>query len=231
MPMPMPYGMMGAMPVGDALAVPKQMTLPPVCVKCATREGLSQRSETFAWSPPWIFVFFLFGAIGLVIGLIVYFATRKTATLALPICNQCNATWDRGRRNIMILAFGIPVLTVVLSIIVGAIDENLVALPIVLGLLSWLLAPLIYHLAAHRPRTVFSKRVDDTTVHLGGLHHEAAHAAIAASNPAAGGAPPGYGPPPGYGGYGPPPGGGYGPPPGGGYGPPPGGGYGPPPQW
>lgn len=214
MPMPMPYGGgMGIYPSGDALIVPKGAMLPQLCVKCARREGLMVRNESFSWAPPWLFVFFMFGAIGAIIGAVVYASTRKTGSLALPMCPACNTTWDKGRRNIILMAVGIPILTIALSIVAGAVDEDLIGFPILLGMLGWLIAPLVYHFAVHRKRSVWSKRVDDTSIHVVGFHPEAAHAACSSGgNPYGPPGPPmgGYGPPPqaappGYGGYGPPP--------------------------
>jgi hypothetical protein len=228
MPMPMPmFGQMSPMQLGDGIAIPKGMPLPAVCAKCGKTHDLTGRNETFTFAPQWVWFFAIFGLIGIIIAAVIMSTQRKTANFTLALCQACNARWDRGRRNIIIMALGIPVAMVVLSIIVGTVDDDLVALPILLGLLAWVFAPIVYHFAAHRKNTIWSTRVDDMVANLSGWHPDAATAILTVAPVG------GYGGPP-MGGYGGPPmGGGYGPPPGGGYGPPPGGGYGGPPrpQW
>jgi hypothetical protein len=58
--------------------------LPAVCCVCGSG-ATRARPETFHWTPPWVFALVFFGVVPWVFAAML---VRRTATLALPVCDR-----------------------------------------------------------------------------------------------------------------------------------------------
>jgi hypothetical protein len=80
--------------------------LPPVCAACG-QPATSAKAETYNWNPSWVLPLIAFGLLPWVLFLLL---TRRTATLAMPLCGRHTG---RGRRTMQVLVAGFAVAGVV----------------------------------------------------------------------------------------------------------------------
>jgi hypothetical protein len=83
-PLPQPALGNGLWRSGDVLVIRKGSTLPNHCVTCNRPTG-NRWQKTFHWVPSWVYFMIL---AQLLIYLIVYYSVRKSADLALPLCED-----------------------------------------------------------------------------------------------------------------------------------------------
>lgn len=76
----------GAFCQGKTLVVGRNITLPPICVKCGQPTARDPIKKTFQWHNPWLFLMILFP--GLLFYLIVALIVRKKFELAVPVCEE-----------------------------------------------------------------------------------------------------------------------------------------------
>lgn len=149
--------------------VRKRTKFPCVCVRCGAKEGLSARRRTFAYIPPSIYVAFLFGCVGMVLGIVLCLAARKTTDLTVQTCPRCAAAWDRASRRPILFFAGSLVATLAFSGLVWILDQTQIWLPLVLGVVATGIGPIVLHFSGRKDR-VWVTQLDETTVTLMGLH-------------------------------------------------------------
>jgi hypothetical protein len=159
---------------GSVLVLPKQVSMPHVCVKCGVQHGLAERPTKLAYVPGYAYAMVV---LGWAIGLIVMAATRKTAQVSFPVCDGCNKRWSQGK-----LYFGLSFLPAaflyLLMIVFAGVDlPDAGAACMMLGTLALVVAPLVVAFAITRPRSVIADRIDEHFVYLKGVHANAAMAA------------------------------------------------------
>jgi hypothetical protein len=159
---------LGARIEGGYLVFNKNAALPDICLKCGARDGIVRRTQTFTYTPPWVFALLVFCNIG---GLFAMLVTMKKAKLNLPLCAMCNRRWRAAR-----FAVGLSVALLVSPLIVffAAIDSPnagpLMLLLLGIGLLSFIVVTATFV----RPRMLRARSIDDTTIRLSGVDPNAA---------------------------------------------------------
>jgi hypothetical protein len=95
MPPPLPYGGPQVWRAGDVLVLRRGAELPGRCVACNQPTG-NRWHKTFYWAPWTIRLLIL---LHFLIYLIVYYAVRKSADLAVPLCEEHDR--KRSRDNVL----------------------------------------------------------------------------------------------------------------------------------
>jgi hypothetical protein len=153
---------------GGYLVLNKLGHIPDVCLKCAAQQGIVRREQTFSYTPPWVFAILIVCNIG---GLIAMVMTMKRAKLKLPLCSTCNARWKSARTAVIltVLLLVSPLLLLFLPIDasnVGALALSTFAIAFVV-----LFVVLTVYV---RPRVLQARKIDETTIKLGGVDPKAA---------------------------------------------------------
>ena len=163
---------------GALLTVPKQFSFPRVCLKCASAEVMSRRTQKFAFTPTWARMLVVFCWPAAVVAMLV---TTKRATLELPLCDPCHARWKQARSlsvvMLLVMLGGIFGLTFVTSL-VGSEGAGLLVLLTVLVLV---VALAIGMRKLVTPHTLQAKKVDDQSVTLVGVNARAGEQVARAS--------------------------------------------------
>jgi len=153
---------------GGYLVLNKNAEIPEVCLKCAAREGIVRRAQTFTYTPPWVFAILILCNLG---GLIAMLMTMKRAKLKLPLCVGCNGRWRAAQ-----IAVGLSVALLLSPLLVFfvAIDApeagSLMLLLFGLGFLVLIVVSTTYA----RPRLLRARSIDETTIKLAGVEPNAA---------------------------------------------------------
>lgn len=155
--------------VGQGYRVRKRVKFPSVCVKCGAKEGLIARRRTFAYIPYAIYVAFLFGCVGMVLGAFLCFAARKTIVLTVPTCSRCAIAWDQAARRPILFFAGALVATLAGSGLVWNLDAAPVWLPLGAGGLIMSIGPIALAFRGRQNR-VWVNNLDETSATLMGLH-------------------------------------------------------------
>lgn len=186
-----PYGYGYGMPTGpyrdfDALVMPKFGQLANVCTKCSNPQVAAYPRKGFSFTPPWVWIaFFVSPLIGAILSAVV----RKSAALNIPLCQQCDAEWKKGNRNLA-LSFGIGVVMFLVGVGLCAADLEDAGAPIIgFAFLALLIAPIIVQFAYRRRRTLWTRRIDDRSVWIMGMHPAAIDATCMGQNTAPMGGP------------------------------------------
>jgi hypothetical protein len=170
--------------------------LPNACAKCGvapTRETEAKLSY-IPWSSFAIFAALVVagtvlgiglgvgpsgGGGGVVLALGVFAATRKSATLAIPLCGDCDGRWQGGetRRGLAVATF--VVLFFVLPMAILPLREAYPSMSVnmVFGLaaIPFFSAPFVMILLDRklaRPRMVWARLIDERGITLVGFHSE-----------------------------------------------------------
>src|SRR5207237_4145923 len=69
---------------GGMIVMPKEATLPPLCIRCGLRSD-SRVSVRFYWHHPAVYAAFL---VNLIVYAIVAAIVRKTALINVPLCDE-----------------------------------------------------------------------------------------------------------------------------------------------
>lgn len=155
--------------VGAGFTVRKRTKFPRVCVKCGAKEGLIARRRTFAYVPFAIYVAFLFGCVGMVLGIVLCLAARKTMELTVPTCSRCAIAWDQAARRPIFFFAGSLVATLAGSGLVWSLDAGRLWLPLGAGVLLMSIGPIALHFSG-RQNKLWANNIDETSATLMGLH-------------------------------------------------------------
>jgi hypothetical protein len=157
----------------EALVVPKMGQLANVCAKCSNPQVAANPRKSFSYTPPWVFVAF---AVSPLIGAILSAVVRKSAAYNVPLCSACDAAWRKANLTLG-LSFlpGVGTSVLGIALLVGDIDAGGAILG--LGLLAAVFAPIIVQVAARRKKTIWTKKIDDRSAWLVGMHPGAIDAA------------------------------------------------------
>ncbi|MGZ3421765.1 MAG: hypothetical protein ACXVEE_28070 [Polyangiales bacterium] len=176
---PAPYyaqpgqGMFQAWIEGDALHVQNEAPLPDCCMKCGSTAIAVRRNQLFAWTPQWVYLFFLVsGLIAIVLALVL----QKKGRLQVPLCANCAQRWSQG-----MLFFWLAIAWLVLGMVLGGvvIANDLPELGIPLFASAFI--GLIVVAVMNRARFLRAKKIDDRIITLTLVHPMAAQAIVAAS--------------------------------------------------
>jgi hypothetical protein len=156
---------------GDALVVSRDASLPSVCIKCGSHDGITRRDAKFQWTPMWARMLVLVCTPGALIAILV---TTKRANLSVPLCVPCNQRWGQAATLLIvaILALVSPLALLMLS----HDDPSLALGGFGLGFVFFL----VVMLAVVKPRMLQVNLIDDREIHLKGFHPEAAREITAA---------------------------------------------------
>lgn len=149
--------------------VRKRTKFPSVCVKCGAKEGLIARRRTFAYIPYAIYVAFLFGCVGMVLGVFLCLVGRKTIVLAIPTCSRCAIAWDQAARRPIFFFVGSLVATLAGAGLVWNLDAGRLWLPLGAGVLLMSIGPIALHFRG-RQNKLWVNSLDETSATLMGLH-------------------------------------------------------------
>ena len=166
------YGWAPARAEGPLLDYPVHgAPLPPMCCKCATRDGLKGRHATIVWVNPLAWLGLLGGLLPLALMLAFM---QKRVTVMLPICMSCDRRWTHGT-VFRWLSFLAPfVLAPVIGAFLGLFTESDEAfgIGILVGFVLLILMPLLTVKLVSEPRAIIAKRIDDHRAVLKGAHPE-----------------------------------------------------------
>jgi hypothetical protein len=151
---------------GKQLVIPKQYSFPRLCVKCASPEVHSRRTQKFAFTPMWARLMVLVCWMGALVAMAI---TTKRATLELPLCDPCHAKWTVARRAGIFFGLGLFALVVVAAILGGNFGDGagLVAVPVVVLIGAVTFVVLVRKVTI--PATLQSPKIDQTHVTLTGV--------------------------------------------------------------
>jgi hypothetical protein len=155
--------------VDSGCKVRKRTKFPELCVRCGAAHGLIARQRTFAYIPHSIYVAFLFGCVGMVLGIVLCLAARETTQLTVPTCARCARAWDRAVRLPIFFLAGSLLTTFAASGLVWALDADRMWLALGVGGLITSVGPIALHFRGRKDR-VWAKNIDETTATLMGLH-------------------------------------------------------------
>ncbi len=161
------YGHGGMVSVrGDVLVVQKNAELPPVCMKCGTRDNIVRRQLKLSWTPVWARLSVL---VCTLVGLIAMLVTTKRAQLAAPLCAPCNARWSAAIAAIV----GGVVALIVGMMSMGAFDEPAIGGLVFFVVLAGFIGLMV---GVVKPRTLQVAKIDDHVIELKGVHPVACRA-------------------------------------------------------
>jgi hypothetical protein len=152
---------------GKLLRVPKQFSFPRVCLKCASPEVHSRRTQRFAFTPTWARLLILVCMLGALVAMAL---TTKRATLELPLCDACQARWRRARTLSVLM--GLAAVASIVGVVVASAgsnsDEGPVAVALVIVVLVVAMAVAMRKLVS--PRVLQAKHIDESYISLQGVH-------------------------------------------------------------
>jgi hypothetical protein len=152
---------------GKLLLVPKQFSFPRICLKCASPEVHSRRTQKFGFTPTWARLLVVVCWPAAVVAMAL---TTKRATLELPLCDPCHARWLTARKWSIALAIGIFV--VIFGVAFGGAasgsESEGLLLPIAILVLVLGMAFGVNKLV--RPHTLQAKKIEDVNVTLAGVN-------------------------------------------------------------
>lgn len=152
---------------GTALTVPKQFSFPRMCLKCASPEVHTRRTQNFAFTPMWARLLVLVCWPGALIAMVL---TTKRATLEVPLCDPCHARWRKARNAGILLAVGVVVGVVAASFVSGSSGSEAAALIFFAVLLLLVVGVVVGVNQLIRPHLLQAKKIDEDQVTLLGVH-------------------------------------------------------------
>jgi hypothetical protein len=152
---------------GKLLRVPKQFSFPPICLKCASPEVRSRRTQKFAFTPTWSRLLILVCWMGALVAMAL---TTKRATLELPLCDACQARWRRAR--MWSIAMGLTVFALIFGAVVASAgsgsDEAQVLMAV--AIFAFIVALVVGLRKLVHPHLLHAKHIDDSNITLAGVH-------------------------------------------------------------
>jgi hypothetical protein len=100
----------------------EEYPMPPVCAKCGARAVVAP-DKRFAWSPPWLAVLILLGALGLLLYIILALSLTRRMTVPLPLCERHRDYW-RNRRLFIWGGLAVVVLFGIAAIALGIVLDD-----------------------------------------------------------------------------------------------------------
>lgn len=144
----------------DALVVTKDASLPSVCIKCGTHDGIMRRQAKFQWTPMWARLSIVFCTIG---GLIAILVTTKRATLSLPLCVHCNQRWGQAVAALIVAVVGL--VGSILLLLMGRDAQGLAFGAFGVAFVFFL----VVMIAFVKPRMLQVEKIDDAVIRLKGF--------------------------------------------------------------
>lgn len=163
---------------GKQLTVPKQYSFPRVCLKCASPEVHTRRTQKFAFTPTWARMLVVVCWPGALVAMLL---TTKRATLELPLCNACHERWSQGRLITALAVVGMIVSAAGIGIASSALDQDTAAIAVPAVILAAAVALVVVLRKVTVPRMLQSPKIDDERVTLTGVDARAAEQIARAS--------------------------------------------------
>lgn len=160
----------GAPPRTRTLTFAAEDQLPRVCLACGVAAGVKRRPMELGWMPPATYVGIPFGLLPFVV---LVKLVRKTAKVALPLCDPCHGAWLDGsmRRGGLVIGAIVASLVTMVLVLNGAVLAGSLAGALGTGGLALAFRRL---LPADRLRLA---RIDEGAwVTMAGMHPRAAEA-------------------------------------------------------
>jgi hypothetical protein len=139
----------------------KRGDLPDVCLKCG-QPATDRVKKTFTWMSPWIYILLLFGALGLIIFLILAATMRKTVKAQMPMCERHRNHW---KARLLLVLLGLVAVIGVIVLVVASLDSlppgdvrDLLPLTIVAAILAWLIGAIVASLTSIRAAEINDAR-------------------------------------------------------------------------
>jgi hypothetical protein len=191
--MPTGYGAapLGARVEGNAVVVANGGAFPPVCLKCATTQGLEWRDQRYTYVPPWARLF----------GALIQVFVMKRSRFQVPVCQPCHQRWKKANLLLWLAILGGVVLVIFAAVGAGMADDDTGGvIAAVFGILAFLVffGGIIAYAIVRQKRAVSATRIDNQFTWLTGIHANAIQAIVGGGYPQPGGYPQAGG----YGGYG-----------------------------
>jgi hypothetical protein len=143
--------------------------LPPVCTSCG-EPAATEKTEKYHWNPSWVGVFIL---VGLLPWVILLNLTRRTATLAMPVCPRHASRGKRAPR-VFLTGIALAAATVAVGYVLQSVDDHLGSNVMIGGAGVLILAAVVAHLASDHP--ISAEVIDDRSITLKGVSPEFAAA-------------------------------------------------------
>lgn len=163
---------------GKHLIVPKQYSFPRVCLKCASPEVHTRRTQKFAFTPTWARMMVVFCWPGALVAMAL---TTKRATLELPLCDGCHAKWKKGRLVTVLATLALLVSLVGVGIASSVLDPDVAAIAVPAVILLAAVAVVVVIRKVTVPSTLQSPKIDDLNVTLTGVDARAGEQVARAS--------------------------------------------------
>lgn len=142
----------------------------PHCLKCGqAKPDVVPRMKDFEWVPAWAKIFYLLGRLGNVI----VRALSKQATLAVSLCNECDARWKAARWIQIGVIVGGLVAMFVFSVGLGQVLPEAAGIFFALFFLAWIASLIALPFVVTKPRTLTPSLIDGPLVKLEGAHSSA----------------------------------------------------------
>ena len=125
------------------------------------------RHRRFSYVSPTIYIAFTFGCVGMILGAVFYFATRRTITFRVPTCSACDLGWARASRRPVIFFAG-SLLTTLVASMVWKINVDRLWLPLV-GIAATVLGTMAVH-SSGRKHQLWATEIDEKGATLAGIH-------------------------------------------------------------
>jgi hypothetical protein len=146
--------------------------LPDVCLKCG-QQTTNRVKKTFAWMSPWIYVALLFGAIGMLVFLILAATLRKTIKAKVPMCDEHKRHWLI--RVLLVLGSLVAVIGMIVLVVAalssappGSAGRDLMPLLIIAPIVAWVILAIVVSVTAIRALEIRA----DRGLHLAGVSQE-----------------------------------------------------------
>ena len=146
---------------GSVLVMHRMATLPSRCIK-SNQPATGWLKRNLAWHHPAVFLAIL---AGLLIYIILALILTKRATIHVGLTDE----WFARRRNAIIVAWGLVLLSIVMFIGgIAAVDQTELAPWLIFGSIVLFFVGALYGLL--RARIVTPERIDDQYIWLKGVH-------------------------------------------------------------
>jgi hypothetical protein len=151
---------------GQSLTVPKQLSFPRVCLKCASGEVHSRRTQKFAFTPVWARLLVLVCWPGALVAMLL---TTQRATLELPLCDACHDRWRKARNRSIGLGLGMFASIMLASFATASSRSPGGGLILLVGILIGAVGLLVGMNKLVRPHLILAKKIDEDFVTLTGV--------------------------------------------------------------
>lgn len=150
---------------GKVLVLQRGAQLPPRCVRC-NQAATWQRPVKLSWNPAWIYLTIL---LSLIVLLIVALVTRKTAEVAMPLCDLHRQRRTTGRLIGWLTVLAGVVCTIIGFALIGSSSPGVAGFLAIGGILVLLVG---FVLVSRATWVLVPKRIDADYVRLRGCCEE-----------------------------------------------------------